>query len=214
MPLVMSDLKDVLPVAAVAVGWALNELSQIIRARREDKKGVRKALSDLLLIRHQLIAVPRVVSAISSRLKVPPEGQVLLGSLIDNFVRAGALSKRFDDSVTLVAAFDPLLAFRLRSNDIVATLIPQLRAAALADTASTSAWPKLEGWFVTQVVPELESRILEVARLVGWWTWWRTRKRFKAPMDLPENYVESFVTMAQAAFAQQNKGKPQAASGS
>jgi hypothetical protein len=38
------DLKDALPVLGVTIGWSLNELSQLWRARREDRKAIGRAL--------------------------------------------------------------------------------------------------------------------------------------------------------------------------
>jgi hypothetical protein len=50
-----------LPLLAVAIGWLLNELSSLIRLRREDRRSAGPVLTDLLEIRHKLITLNEAV---------------------------------------------------------------------------------------------------------------------------------------------------------
>lgn len=196
------DLKDALPVLGVAIGWCLNELSQLWRARREDRKAIGRALSDLLLIRHRLLGIPKVVEELSKRLSIPEPAQVLLGHILSSWIPVDALTKRYEEAVTLVSGIDPLLGFRLRSQDLVSTLTAQLRAVALNDLGSVSAWPKFDRWFLEQIVPELDRMVLDVARGFSWLAWIRTRRRLKRAFELPPGALESLISTLQATSPQ------------
>jgi hypothetical protein len=58
-----SKWKDWLPLAGVAVGWGLNECSQWFIFRRDERKPIGRALTDLLEVRHRLLAIPNLSTA-------------------------------------------------------------------------------------------------------------------------------------------------------
>jgi hypothetical protein len=82
----------------------------------------------------------------------------------------GSASSRYDEAVTKVAGEDPVLGFRLRSQDLILPVLAQLRQLAASDPQALSAWPALESALRTKVTPSLEERILDVAWLHGKWT--------------------------------------------
>jgi hypothetical protein len=204
------DLKDALPIVGVAAGWALNEVSQLFRVRREDRKAVGRALADLLEIRHRLIMVPKAVEELSKRFPIPEQGQVFIGHALATLMPTEALTKRYEESVSLVAGVDPLLGFRLQSQDLVSPLISQMRAAAL-NSGSAAAWQKFERWFLEQLVPELDKTVLDVAWLHGIVTWFRTRRRLNRLFQIPAAAMDSLVaTIQEAANQQRGEHEPNA----
>ncbi len=207
------DLKDALPVLGVAIGWSLNELSQLWRARREDRKAIGKALSDLMLIRHRLLWIPKAVEEISKHLPIPEPVQVLMGHVFSSWIPVDALTKRYEEAVTVVSGIDPLLGFRLRSQDLVSSLTGQLRAMALNDPGSVSAWPKFERWFLEQIVPELDKMVLDVAWSFSWLTWFKTRRKLRKTPELPPGALESLISTLQATSPQPAEGPKQEATG-
>lgn len=192
------DLKDALPIIGVGLGWCLNELSQLWRARREDRKAMGRALTDLLLLRHRLLAVPKAVDELSKRFPIPEQGQTVLGHILSSWIPIEALTKRFEDAVTLVSGIDPVLGFRLRSQDLLATLTAQLRVAALNDPKSVCAWPEFERWLLEQIVPDLDRMVLDVARGHGWLTWFKTNRRLKRGLEFPLGALDGLTSTLQA----------------
>jgi hypothetical protein len=79
------------------------------------------ALSDLLEIRHQLNALDVTLDEMSKILPMTPELEVTLRGALQQFSLpdASKLSHRYDESVSLVSAVDPILGSELRSKDLV-----------------------------------------------------------------------------------------------
>ncbi len=214
------DFKDLLPLIGVVVGgvlgFALAEVGQWMRGRREDRKGVGKALADLLEIRTQLMAVPLAIRELSKRLQLPPEAQTLVGHVLASWTQPELLSKRFDEAVTCVAGVDPVLAFRMRSRDVGGAVMGRIRALSLNDPAAASLWPQVEAKFVDQGVSALNDLILDVARAHGLRTWWRVRKRLRTPVEPDSEALDSIVNVVMeavrsAAKKQQEEKNPAAA---
>jgi hypothetical protein len=185
--------KDWLPLAGVAVGWGLNQCGQWFVFRRDERKAIGRALADLLEVRHRLLAIPKVVEAMSAKLGMPADAQtplkVVFGAL---FPSDEGLAKRYEESVSLVAATNPVLGFRLRSQDVVGPFLHQLRALALRDgPQSVALLGTMENHMLSHLAPHLERLIRELAKRHGWRTWWETNRRLKQPFDAPEEFWEA-----------------------
>jgi hypothetical protein len=192
-----SKWKDLLPLAGVAVGWGLNQCGQWLVFRRDERKPIGRALTDLLEVRHRLLAIPKVVELMAAKLTLPANAhaplQTVLGAL---FPPNEALAKRYEESVSLGSGMNPILGFRLRSQDVVGPLLQKLRTMAMQDSPQTVAmFAQLENHLVRQLSPHLERLIRELAWEHGWWTWWKTRKRLKAPLEIPEEFWEGFLAV-------------------
>ena len=182
--------KDLLPVAGVAVGWGLNQCGQWLTFRRDERKAIGRALADLLEVRHRLLGIPKVVEAMSSKLNMPADARaplkVAFGAL---FPPDEGLAKRYEESVNLVAGTNPILAFRLRSQDVVGPFLHQLRALALQDGPQTMAlFGTIEDHLFRHLTPHLERLIRELAKLHGWKTQFETNRRLKQPFEAPEEF--------------------------
>lgn len=201
MPASGLQVREWLPIATLVIGallgWILNQLGQWFVSRRERRRAVARVLSDLLEIRHRLLAVPRTLEEISKHVQLPPQAHFVLAAVLGNLLPAGKLAERYNESVNLVASDDPILGFRLRSRDVVFFVLDQLRLVAASDPAATAAWPELESRLMEQVIPNLEEVIRHPALRHGWRTYFKARRSIRARPALPLGFVDSIVGAAQ-----------------
>ena len=190
-------LKDLLPLVGVIVGALLTlltgQLGQWLASRRDEKKAIARALSDLLEIRLRLLAVPKIPELLAKHFPIPPEAHTAMKIVFTRLIPPDVdIGKRYGEAVTLVAACDPILGFRLRSQDIASPLLDTLRQLAFADGASSAAaFANVETELMGHLKPHLDELIKEVAWLHGWSTWWKVRSRLNRPMELPEGFIEA-----------------------
>ncbi len=205
------QLKDWLPLIGVAVGavlgWLLSQLGQWFVARREEKKAIARALSELLEIRLRLLAIPKIVELLSRHFPVPPEAQTAIKiAFVRLFPADVDLGKRYGEAVSLVAAGNPILGFRLRSQDLASPLLDTLRQLALADSpAAAAGLTKLEAELMGHLKPHLERLLREMAWMHGWTTWWHVRRLLQRPMEIPEGFLETLKSQ----FPLVSQGAPQ-----
>ena len=192
-----SKWKDWLPLAGVAVGWGLNQCGQWFVFRRDERQPIGRALTDLLEVRHRLLAIPKAVELMAAKLKLPADAhaplKMVLGAL---FPPDEGLAKRYEESVSLVSGMNPILGFRLRSQDVVGPLLQRLRTMAVQDSPQTvTMFSKMEDYLVRQLSPHLELLIQELAWEHGWRTWWKTKERLKQPLEIPEEFWEGVLAI-------------------
>jgi hypothetical protein len=191
------QLKDLLPLVGVIVGALLTlltgQLGQWLASRRDEKRAIARALSDLLEIRIRLLAVPKIPELLAKHFPIPPEAHTAMKIVFTRLIPPDAdIGKRYGDAVTLVAACDPILGFRLRSQDIASPLLDTLRQLAFADgPSSAAAFANVETELMGHLKPHLDELIKEIAWLHGWSTWWKVRRRLDRPMELPEGFMEA-----------------------
>src|SRR5690554_6923669 len=114
-----TEITSLWPVLTLVIGWFLNEISSKRRTNQDQKKAISVAVSDLLEIRHEIIATTESFNTIISSFNIPhkmlPEVFKMLRELDSD---SGDFNKRFNQTVTRVAEFDPIMGFKLRSKDI------------------------------------------------------------------------------------------------
>ena len=121
-------------LAGVVAGFLANEVSHLIRTKREDRNVLGRTLADLLEIRHHLRAIPEVIGLVRSRFPaaLPTEVNFGLRQILRAFLPdAATLSKRFDEAVSAVAGPFPLLAFEFRHYGRIEKRFPTLRCVRL-----------------------------------------------------------------------------------
>ena len=170
-------------VGSLAAGWALNELSQLIRLRREDRRAAGPVVTDLLEIRHQLMTLDAFKKELTKHFPIPAQAQLQLQNWIQALLPAPPkLVERYEEAVSTLAHIDPLTAFRLRGQTMVGPLLTQLRGLAALKQSDSEFWlSAVEPQVLTLLMPHLEELILDVARAHGWSTWWRARCRLRRP---------------------------------
>ena len=179
------DIGSLIPaVFALAVGWALNEVSASFRLRREDRRAAGPILSDLFEIRHQLVTLEAVKKEFEEHFQIPAQGQLQLQNFIQAFMPTSPnLFERYEEAVSSLALVDPIRAFRLRSQPLIGPFLAHLRGLAASDQAGSEFWtravePTVRGVFIKH----LEELIPEVALAHGLRTWWQARQRLKKPI--------------------------------
>jgi hypothetical protein len=136
------------------------------------------------------LAIPKVVEAMSSKLNVPADAQVPLKVFCGTLFPPGeGIAERYEESVSLVATTNPVLGFRLRSQDLVGPLLHWVRAQALQDgPQSVALLGTIEDQLLRHLTPHLERLIRELAKRHGWKTRWETNRRLKEPFEAPEEF--------------------------
>ena len=115
--------------------------------------------------------------------------RVIFGAL---FPRDEGLTKRYEESVNLVAGTNPILAYRLRSQDMVGPFLQQLRALAAQDgPQSIALFGTVEDHLLRQLNPHLERLIRELAKRHGWRTRWETNRRLQEHFEVPEEFWQA-----------------------
>ena len=107
------------PLAAVGLGWALHELSDVFKLRREDRRAAGKALAELLEVRHAIRAVPLVMGQIRERIPIPPEAEGAVRAVFASLVAKvmEGVPERYSRAIDSLSGRLPLLAFQLRAKD-------------------------------------------------------------------------------------------------
>jgi len=189
-------VKEYLPLIGVLIGtilgWLLSQVGQWFVARREEKKAIARVLSELLELRLRLLAIPRVLELLSQHFPIPPEAQTGIRLVFSQVFRFDAeMGHRYSEAVSLVAASNPLLGYRLRCQDLVSPWLDTLRQLAANDGAASAAmFAKLDDELLGHLKPHFEDLLKELARMHGWLTWWKMRRLLHRPIELPKNFSE------------------------
>lgn len=144
-------LKGFLPILGVIVGWILSQLTEKMKASREDTRKLKKTLFYLLELRHQLSFyvsneehIDIYISLIKEKfshlesVKALDEPQVkqLLVQLIQGIVKEiplispqemEELNRNFMKTIDSLSEVDPILAFRLSGRQNVKNLLNEIR---------------------------------------------------------------------------------------
>ena len=175
-------LKDLLPLIGVLVGtilgWLLGQVGQWFVTRREEKRAIARVLSELLEIRLRLLAIPKVLDVLSQHFPIPPEAQTGIKLVFSRlFPLDKDMGQRYSEAVSLVAASNPLLGYRLRSQDMVSPWLDTLRQLAANDgTTSAALFAKLDEELLGHLRTHLEKLLKELAWMHSGSTWWAMRQ--------------------------------------
>lgn len=197
-------MRELITLLAVAVGWLLNELSSLIRLRREDRRSIGPVLRDLLEIRHRLFALDSAIAELKRHLPIPAEAESPLKQVLKMLVPPPPrLQERYDEAVSIVARANPLLASRLSRQGSLEPYLNKLGQLAASDPAASNFWSTVVEPFLLQLVkPNLDELILDVAKAHGFLTGWRVRRTLKKPMELTQHeqqQISNLLSQAQTA---------------
>lgn len=178
----------VMPLLGVLLGAFITGTGALWRARAERKKAIANALSDLLEVRHHVLAFETVLRVANSKLELPSEIVPMLRILAAKLSPLDPdVHKRYSEAVTVLAGIDPILAFQIRAKDAAPQLIESFRALSNEAGIPPSELASLETAFKEMITPSLNEAILELARHHGWSTGRRVERLIRrAPESLPE----------------------------
>jgi hypothetical protein len=189
------------PLLAVLVGWILHELSDVIRLGRQDRRAAGQVLAELLELRHLYRCLPAVIQEIHRRTPVPPEADALLRTMFSTLLSPmlSSMQKSYKEAVDSIAGRLPLLAFELRGKELVKPVLDQLRSFAAPDPDAAAALSAVEATLDKETLPLLDELALKLARIHGYGTWLRLRRRLKKPGDLTTEVQKLFDSLIKAA---------------
>lgn len=192
-------------LGGMIVGFALNELSYVLRTRREDRRILGRALAELLEIKHYVEAMPTVMKAVraAGQNLIPPEAELALRNIFETFFpHFDSLQKRYEDAVSSVSGPFPVLAFRLRAKDSLTPILGKVRGMIPAEPAAAHLWLQMEDQIVQESIPLLKQLILEMAKLHGRSTYRAVCSTLSKSGELPKelsDLLARMIAQAQAA---------------
>jgi transposase len=143
----LEALQILAPLVGVVLGSMLSGVAWWLRAHAERRRILATALADLLEVRHHVAGIELVLSKLKQT--APLESTV---------------QQRYEDSVTLLAGIDPVLAFRLRSRSALPTMLSRLRHLAAGEGVSPSEIEALESSLLEAALPNLNQAALLLGR--------------------------------------------------
>jgi len=177
----------IFPVITLALGWFLNSFTPILQSRRENRKAFYRAISDLLEIRHHLLSKQLAIEEIKRLCSMSPTDERLLRKVLLNvFPPSGDLSKRYDETVTLIASCDPLLGFSLRSKDYILKVDPFLGSLEAQSGATLPPLTEVEDRISAVAIPHLNKAIVGLARRCGLTMWFKIRRYLGEKPERPK----------------------------
>ncbi len=151
------------------------------------------ALSDLLLVKHQLFGLEEIVERIGNIIGNIPEHEksqlrVVFNSLLPKWED---LHVRYDQSVTTLAGLDPLLAFELRSKDFILPTLNWMHSL-MAKEPQTAALigPIFKTKFLSKIEPVLDKSLVSLAKKKSPLCWYQTRRFVKKGSKLSDEFAE------------------------
>jgi len=183
-------------ILLILLGFVLGAAEHVLSGRRERRKAISRALTDLLEVRYQFVGIEALCRELEALGPMPGHVKSRLRLAIDSFLPDWKeMHTRYDESVTTLSALDPILAFHLRSKDLVRPYIQRLDAMISQDAQVTSAiGPFLSQTLTSKVEPSLRAAISKMALrrgpLTGLKTWWALRQTGAVSEDLKER-IES-----------------------
>ena len=182
----MDALQVIAPLIGVVLGSGLSGLSTYIRERKERKRTIALALTDLLEVRHHIVAADFAVKALQLRVEIPASAISALRNLLDQISPLdGELHTRYNNAVSLIAGVDPVLAFTLRSKNAMPTLVSALRRIAASAPTEVENFEAVEKVLWSALVPNLDAAVLELAAQHSFSTSRKVKRLVKSANDEP-----------------------------
>jgi hypothetical protein len=209
-------------IANILIGFLIAQLTGYSAERRERRKAASCALSDLLMVRHQLFGLEEIVENLGNIVGNVPEHEksqlrVAFNSLLPKWEE---LHSRYDHSVTTLAGLDPLLAFELRSKDFILPTLNCMHSLMAQDPqAAALIGPIFKANVLDKIKPVLDKSLVSLAKkknLLCWYQIWRfVKKGGRISDELAEflKSIQAIVEKQKAATATHTgeANKPQSA---
>ena len=175
----------------VFVGWGLNQLGEVIKVRREDRRNLGKAIAELLDLRYRLAGMQKITEELRQGAGLSELEVMALQGIVDSFLPSWEEThKSYDEAVNALAPADPLLSFKLRSKDLSFEVLRKVRSATSENEHPIAAtnFLSIEAIIVNEFVKDLEPVIQQLSKRHGW----RTARKVKAHLAKEINFHEDF----------------------
>jgi hypothetical protein len=202
----MDDFLKVLgPLAGVFVGWLLTELSSYMRGTREDRRAYSKALSELLEVWHLSWVLDKGFAEIEKEMGLPRGVLITATQAIKvPFFDTSGISERYNQAVTDVASADPLLAFQLRSKNLVADWMLQVQVPTGGTPEESKVAAEIERYLSPKMIGAVEEVLQSLAWKCGWGVWFRVRCAIKRKGK--DKMLSEYIEFVKKKVSEQMKG--------
>lgn len=185
-----NTLNLIMPLLGVLIGSLLTGTGSVIKGRLERKRLIARALSELLEIRHQMIALDRVLTLLASQLQIPAEAMPVVRKLVSSIVPMDTeVHQRYEEIVTLLSGEDPLLGFHLRARCSIVAFTDSMRTIGIENDLEPDFIEKIGNELSSLIIPELNKVILFVGKKHSIITWWKLKDILSKSNELPPNIL-------------------------
>ncbi|CAM3250859.1 hypothetical protein [Vibrio diazotrophicus] len=167
------EIKDILPILGVAIGWFLSEVAGAVKSKNLRRRSLRKAITSLYKLNFEMLEVKSVqeyTKNLSSEIKDWERGrQRAFSQYADN---SKEFEKELDDAVMLVSEEYPLIAVKLSQFIRKYRFIKTKNLNGFTDKESIYM-QLLSGNETGQLAAQyvVENSLLKVAFRVDFWLW-------------------------------------------
>ena len=172
------ELKDLLPLGGVAVGWLLKELSDSIRRGAETRATLGAALLGLLDLDGELRRLGMALAFQKNRPITWEQYETIRRATARRYLTRTDPTKAVEAAVAALARVNPVQASQLRDLPTMLAMFHATSLQALSRDADTEQYVKMLSLLEVSVdVAEhaLKRTVLRLARLHGPATWLRVR---------------------------------------
>lgn len=182
-------MKVVGPLLGVVLGAVISGIGVLWKARQERKKAIGVALADLLEIRHRVYGVENIIRFMSDQHKMSPDWSPAIREVVDKAMPLDEkIATRFDDAISLLAGVDPILAFSLRSKEVLPQILRKFRGEMLASGSGAAEYGALESALLHATKPALDDAVMVLAENYSWSTGRRVREILAQRSELPPDF--------------------------
>jgi hypothetical protein len=185
------------PLADKCEAWGLQELSDRMKLKREDRRVVGKAFRELLELLHSMRATPSLLADLRKRGTIPPELEAFLRAFYSNIAAKLMVGfpERYNAAIDSISGRLPLLPFELCSKNQLDVLLGEIRPLAALDPRASVILPVFEDAAREELLTRLDDLVNRRAWLHGWKTWLRLRLRSRKP-DETSAKIDSLLLKA------------------
>jgi hypothetical protein len=193
----------------IVIGWVLQETSHSLADRRERRRAISLALTDLMEIHLRFQGVDLILEKLTEAVGLPQHARAQLWASLEKLLPNPVdLHKRYDENVSVVASLDPRLGFYLRPKDSVRPLFSALNSLALQDAQAASLWLAVQRPLMQEALKALRRAIIELAKEYSGSTHRWAKKKMEDSAVVPKE-VERWLEFMTQEVKQQSAARVQ-----
>lgn len=201
----MDTIQTISPLIGVVIGGALTGIGSFLRERKEQKRVIARALTDLLEVRHHIVAIEIFLHELKTRVQIPEEAVPVLRTLVDTLIPIDEqVHKRYDEAVSLLAGINPLLAFTMRAKNTLPSVLSAIRGFSAANGATPEQIESFESTILSATSPALDKAVLELANKHSFLTGRKIRKLVQIRNQIPAE-LEALINRVTDAALRDNR---------
>ena len=202
-------------LAGSAIAVLAREIGNTIAGRRESRKPVGRALSELLEMRHQVLGVRAAMEELQAQFpQLDGHWPVIRAAIVELSAQfcsdQQALRNRYNVAVDAVAEVNPVLAFQLRAKDTFPGAIQWVSQSAAQNTILSPVSGEISTILTNLFEGELDKLARDLAWRHGLLTYFRTRRALRRKPKMPRE-AQEFLAVMKARVAELESGNAAAA---